>query len=318
VTAEAGDAAPNDAALSELLAALARRGYAFVTPTPATHARVVARPDRAQARDLAGVLGWNLPFSLEEFDGELVELLERADALVPAPGGLMRATVRVSWLEGRLYLHSGYPTEAADAVFFGPDSYRFARLITDELTGRSAGVRRIVDIGAGAGVGAITAAALCPQAKALGTDINPQALRYARINSAHAGIALETALGSGLDPLEGRFDLVLANPPYIADDGRRQYRDGGGMIGGELSLRMAQAALPRLNPGGRMILYTGSAVVDGRDALGKGLAELAQARGHALSYRELDPDVFGEELAEPAYRTVDRIAVVAAVFTAPR
>ena len=35
--------------------------------------------------------------------------------------------------------------------------------------------------------------------------------------------------------------------------------------------------------------------------------------GCSLDYRELDPDVFGEELDRPAYRDVDRIAVVAAI-----
>lgn len=303
--------------LGELLTVLARRGYAFVTPTPLTHARVIGRPERTPARDLAGVLGWNLPFVPGSIDPEGERLLERAGALAEVPAGMARATVRVSSLGGRLYLHSGYPTTDEDAVFFGPDSYRFARLIADELQGRCDGVGSVVDIGTGAGVGALTAAGFCPQARIVGTDINPRALDFARLNAAQAGIALETALGPALEPLDERFDLILANPPYMADDGARAYRDGGGMIGGELSLEMAQAALPRLNPGGRMILYTGSAIVDGRDALGAALAELAQARGCALEYWEIDPDVFGEELAKPAYRTVDRIAVVAAIFTAP-
>jgi methylase of polypeptide subunit release factors len=306
----------SDAALGELLAALARRGYAFITPTPATHARVVARPERAPARGLAGVLGWNLPFVRDDIDAEIVDLLERAGALVSTPDGLVRATVRVSSLGGRLYIHSGYPTTDENSVFLGPDSYRFARLIGDELSGRSAGIRSIVDIGTGAGVGAITAGGLCPEAVVVGTDINPLALRFTRLNAARAGVPVQTALGSTLAPVEERFDVILANPPYIADDGERAYRDGGGMIGGQLSLEMAQESLPRLNPGGRMILYTGSAIVEGRDALGVALSELAQTQGMPMSYRELDPDVFGEELSKPAYRTVDRIAVVAAVFTA--
>ncbi|MFA9201722.1 MAG: hypothetical protein ACEQR8_11185, partial [Cypionkella sp.] len=59
------------------------------------------------------------------------------------------------------------------------------------------------------------------------------------------------------------------------------------------------------------------AIVEGHDALGAALTKLAEASGCALRYFELDPDVFGEELAKPAYRTVDRIAVVAAIFAAP-
>ena len=44
------------------------------------------------------------------------------------------------------------------------------------------------------------------------------------------------------------------------------------------------------------------------------LADLAEASGCDLRYREIDPDVFGEELETPAYADVDRIALVAAVM----
>jgi hypothetical protein len=87
------------------------------------------------------------------------------------------------------------------------------------------------------------------------------------------------------------------------------------MHGGRLSLDLAAAALPRLRPNGRLMLYTGSAIVAGADRLRPALAEAARGHGCTMSYREADPDVFGEELATPQYREVDRIAVVTAVFT---
>ena len=49
-----------------------------------------------------------------------------------------------------------------------------------------------------------------------------------------------------------------------------------------------------------------------REALGR----LADERDLALRYREIDPDVFGEELEQAAYADVDRIAAVGAVFGA--
>ena len=52
----------NERAGLELLRALSALGYSFVTVTPETHRRVVARPDRAHARDLRGVFGWSLEF----------------------------------------------------------------------------------------------------------------------------------------------------------------------------------------------------------------------------------------------------------------
>jgi methylase of polypeptide subunit release factors len=220
----------------------------------------------------------------------------------------------VSSVAGRLYAHSAYPTIAADAVFLGPDSYRFARLITAELARRplKAGAR-VVDIGTGAGVGALTAGGVASEARLLGTDINPDALRLAQVNAAAAGLKLETVETSALDGVYGPFDLILLNPPFIADDGYRAYRDGGGLHGGQLSLDLTQAALDKLSSVGRLILYTGSAIISGKDIL---RAELSRMAGgdFSLKYEELDPDVFGEELSKPAYADVDRIALVSAIF----
>ncbi|RYD59273.1 MAG: class I SAM-dependent methyltransferase [Sphingomonadales bacterium] len=297
-----------DAALLELLETLYARDYRFVTPTPATHARVVARPGRRTASCLEDVLGWSLPFAPDLLDGETLRLLRAGDAVEPAGEGLLRATIRGSSLKGRLYLHSAYPTHDEDAVFFGPDSYRFADLIEAEL-GEGAG--HIVDIGTGAGVGAIVAGRLRPEAKITMTDINPKALRLAAINARAAGVAALGIEGDGLSGVEDPIDVALANPPYIIDETDRTYRNGGAMLGAQVSLDMVRMALDRLVPGGRVILYTGSAIVDGRD----GLREALEGLGATLQYREIDPDVFGEELDEPAYSEVDRIALVAAILT---
>ena len=307
-----------DAPLLLLLDMLGQRGYTFVTPTPASHARVLARADRKQAQSLTDVLGWSLPFAPQLLDREIRDLLERADAIEAAENGLLRSRIRVSSLMGDLYLHSSYPTDGRDAVFFGPDSYRFARLIQEELSREPAGPHaHILDIGTGAGVGAIVAARHTGVGAATGTDVNPAALRLAALNARAAGIALHPVLGDGLDGVARSIDLALANPPYIIDEDRRQYRDGGAMLGGALSLQMAESAVARLAPGGRLILYTGSAIVAGEDMLGSALADLAGRSGCSLRYSEIDPDVFGEELERPAYRDVDRIALVAAILTAP-
>ena len=106
----------------------------------------------------------------------------------------------------------------------------------------------------------------------------------------------------------GTLDLIIANPPYLADPLRRAYRDGGGDLGTGLSLRIVREALERLQPGGRLLLYTGTAVVEGEHVLSQRLAPLLQGVPH--EYFELDPDVFGEELENPPYTSADRIAVV--------
>ena len=315
--APAGDTERQDAALLALLRVLAERGYGFVTPTPLTHARVLARVERQQARSVRDVLGWSLPFRRGEIDAEIEALLDRAEML-HADGAMLRSRVRVSSLHDRLFLHSAYPTDDTDSVFFGPDSYRFADLIRSELTSLSGrGPLRTLDIGTGSGVGAIVAASARPDALVCATDINARALRFARINAAAASVAIDAHHAPTLDTLDGVFDVITANPPYIIDAESRLYRHGGGMHGAQLSLDMTRMALDRLAPGGRAILYTGSAIVDGGDALESALADEASARGFTLRYRELDPDVFGEELDQPGYGDVERIALVAAVITRP-
>ncbi|MDB5686995.1 MAG: methyltransferase [Rhizorhabdus sp.] len=306
-----------DVALLGLLARLKADGYAFVTPTPATHAHILKRPDRREAHSLRDILGWSLPFERVSADPAILAALEQA-GMIADEGRLARSRIRVSSLHGDLYLHSAFPTTAEDAVFFGPDSYRFADLIERELAAAPLGEgAHIVDIGTGAGVGAIVAARVCPLARLTMTDINPMALRLATLNATAAGVQASAVLGGDLDGVPGDIDIALANPPYIIDEAGRHYRDGGDMHGGAVALRMAQDAVGRLALGGRLILYTGSAIIDGKDPLAAALGEIAAGAGCIMRYRELDPDIFGEEMARPAYADVERIAVVSAIIERP-
>ncbi|HEV2567469.1 methyltransferase [Sphingomonas sp.] len=297
-------------ALLSLLKLLKVRAYQFVTPTPASHARVLDRPDMKEARDLRGLLGWSLP-ARSGLDASVEDLLRQAGMLEEADGQV-KSRLRVSSLANQLWLHSAYPTEAEDSVFFGPDTYRFANLIAAELARQPlAPGAHIVDMGAGAGVGGIVAGLCSEGARVTLTDLNPKALRLARINAAAAGIDVETVESDTLDEVEDPIDLAVINPPYIIDDGERAYRDGGGMHGGEIPLKMTRMAAERLAPGGRLILYSGAAIVGGRNALCEAVAALAEELGLEHACRELDPDVFGEELEKPAYADVERIALVA-------
>lgn len=300
-----------DDGLADLLGALSVAGYRFAAVTPETHRRVLERGPGRAARDLRDVFGWNLAFEEGMLPAPIREALDRS-GMVVREGPLCSSRVRVASVEDRLFLHSAYPTDSADSVFFGPDSYRYARFLAAELP-RLGAARHLVDIGAGSGVGAIMASAMVPGARLTATDINPLALRFARINARHAGIPLETVETSGLDGIDGPVDLVVANPPFVADPAKRLYRDGGGMHGARLSLDWALAAARRIEPGGTVLLYTGSAIVDGRDGLREALAGQLPALGCSLAYSEIDPDIFGELLGEPGYEDVERIAAVGAV-----
>lgn len=301
-----------DRALATLIAILKASGYHFITPTPATHARVIAGKDRA--RDARDVFGWSLPFSGDVVGPDLAELMLQADILEQR-GELFVSRVRISSLGDDLIAHSAYPTTQNDAVFFGPDSYRFAAFLREELPRLSARAH-IVDIGAGAGAGAIGAARVMPDAYYTLTDINPHALRLAAINwvMAHLGPVYFSVCDTLPDALPDHappVDCIIANPPYIADASHRAYRDGGGLHGAEVSLKWAELAAVRLRKGGAFLLYTGSAIVGGEDRLKDLLRETLH--GFDLSYRELDPDVFGEELERPEYAGVERIAAVGCV-----
>lgn len=324
---------PPDLPLAALGRALLDAGYRFVTPTPETHRRVLARG--GEAKTLRDVFGWSKPFADGVLPEHLAALLDRSGARV-REGRLSRSAVRFSSLGGGacgrssaggganvhstvgrgaagrsfehdgselLLAHSAYPTLSADAVFFGPDTYRFAAL----LAARVERAGHVADVGCGSGAGGLFLAPRAASVQLL--DINPAALQLARVNAELNGLAARVARSDILSGAEGPLDLVIANPPYLADEQGRTYRDGGGGLGTQLSARIAAQALDRLEPGGRLLLYTATPVAEGEHLLWPQLEPLL--RGSTFDYRELDPDVFGEELERPAYAGVDRIAVVA-------
>ncbi|MGE8372950.1 MAG: methyltransferase, partial [Pseudomonas putida] len=293
-------------------------GYRFTCVTPATHSRVNARDGSGQASSLRDVFGWSRPFAPGLVSNDELQLLERAQVLVPR-GELLGSSVRWSSLDDLLLVHSAFPTDASDAVFFGPDSYRFAQVIHEHLQHNPRPVEHAVDIGCGTGVGALLIARAAQRAQVSAVDINPLALRYATINAALSGVSnVSIAPSDVLDGISGTFDLIVANPPYMLDRSARTYRHGGGALGAELSLRIVEQACERLTRHGTLLLYTGVAIVDGRDALLEAIRLRLAGPQWAWVYREIDPDVFGEQLAEPGYEQVERIAAVALTVTRHR
>lgn len=89
-------------------------------------------------------------------------------------------------------------------------------LIEIALRGRPAA--RILDIGTGSGAILLTLLAEWPEARGVGTDIDPAALAVAAANADRLAIGprvqfVETCWAAGV---AGPFDLVVSNPPYIA------------------------------------------------------------------------------------------------------
>ncbi len=301
-----GPTRPQDP-LVELGRCLAAAEYRFVTTTPATHARVLARSGEAEAETLRDVFGWNRWFREGTIPRGWINFLDEAGVL-EREGERLKSGVRYATIDGQIFVHSGYPTTTADAVFFGPDTYRFVDLLRRSMTTHA---RRMVEIGCGSGAPAIATAQSADRVTL--ADVNPRALRYATINATLAGLEVEVVKSDVLASIAGPVDRIIANPPYLVDDEHRIYRDGGGDLGLDLTLRMVDESLARLEVGGTLFLYTATPIIDGDDPLAKALVPVL--RGRTARYAEMDPDVFGEELERPAYAAADRIAVVSLIVT---
>jgi release factor glutamine methyltransferase len=80
--------------------------------------------------------------------------------------------------------------------------------------------RRILDLGTGPGTLLLAALDQWPAAGGLGVDASPDALAWADRNAAALGMTgrARFVAGDWADGLDARFDLVLANPPYIERD----------------------------------------------------------------------------------------------------
>ena len=293
---------------------LLERGYRFTTITPASHRIVLSRRPTALARSLRDALGWSLPFARGQLDDEVERLLEAAHATIEIADGLVKCAVRASTLSTadgeRLLFHSAFPTDEADAVFFGPDTYRFASLLNRWLEGP---LGRVVDVGAGSGAGGLALARRADEV--LLTDVNPAALLLSSVNAAVASMRNASALESDvLAAVPGEIDVVISNPPYLVDERERTYRHGGDR-GVALAVRIVEESLSRLRPGGRLLVYTGTPVIDGVLVFVERTREALERARAQVRIEELDPDVFGEELASPAYADVERIALVGLLAT---
>jgi methylase of polypeptide subunit release factors len=296
--------------LSALSSFLRGENYKFVTPTPATHSRNNKRANNQRAQSLTDAFGWSRPFPRSLLPSPLFALLRDSAVIFEGPGG-WKSSVRASTLDGELFLHSAFPTVSPDAVFFGPDTYRFARAIKHHLLLEPRPLRRVLDLGCGSGAGGVILAKNAACRELVLTDINDTALRMARLNAEAAGVPNVATVHSDLFAnIDGEFDMIVANPPYLNDPLQRTYRHGGGELGSGLSVRIAQAAKDRLSPGGTLLLYTGSPIVDGVDRLLQAVEQDFAGSDLRWSYEEIDSDVFGEELESAPYDYVDRIAAV--------
>ena len=133
--------------------------------------------------------------------------------------------------------------------------------------GRAGGRPRVVDLGIGSGAIALALKRMRPRAQLLGTDLSAAALAVAQRNAVRLGLEIELVLSSWWSGIGGRrFDVVVANPPYIAADDEHLYAlrheplsaltpGGDGLAALEA---IVGGAPDHLEPGGSLLLEHGS------------------------------------------------------------
>jgi release factor glutamine methyltransferase len=153
---------------------------------------------------------------------------------------------------------------------------------------------KLLDLGSGSGCLLITLLAELPEASGVGIDVSVPALRLARSNAEALGVGARASFVAGdwLEGIDGAFDLVVANPPYIASgDIARLSREvnahdpwaalDGGPDGLAAYRRIASRIRDILRPGGTILLETGAGQADAVLHLLAG-AGLGVEAGHCL------------------------------------
>lgn len=155
---------------------------------------------------------------------------------------------------------------------------------------------RILDLGTGSGALLLAALSEWPQATGLGIDASPAALAVAQDNAVSTGLANRVAfrLGNWGQGLNERFDLILSNPPYIADDEPlspevRDHEPASALFAGPDGLDDYRRILPQL---AGLLAADGLALLEIGHTQGPALLQLAAYHGLAAS---LHPDLAGRD-----------------------
>ena len=182
-----------------------------------------------------------------------------------------------------------------------PDSEVLIASALEHFEG-TGGPKRVLDLGTGPGTLLLAALDLWPEATGVGVDLSNRAMTYAAANARRLGFEARVTLKEGdwAKGIEERFDLILCNPPYVAQDaelgpGVREYEPDEALFAGKEGLdayRELAPQLPRLlNAGGLAAVEIGhdqaESVTDllERDGLGAQVVNDLAGRPRAVLLR---------------------------------
>ena len=196
-------------------------------------------------------------------------LTETEDARVDMMVSQRAAGHPVAYLLGKREFHSRDFTVGPDVLIPRPETEVLVEVALAKLRPRAS--PSVLDLGTGSGAIALTLACERPDARVTATDASRPALVVARANAAALGCAARVRFleGSWYAPVAGeRFDVIVANPPYVAADdahlatGDLRFEPGSALTDGSAdgldSIRAIVAgALGHLAPGGWLLFEHG-------------------------------------------------------------
>ncbi len=168
---------------------------------------------------------WRLKLPLHDLDGVADRPLTAAEqaAVEALVDERIRTRRPAAYLTGEAWLQ-GLPFHVDERVIVPRSLIAevLAEGVIDDWLGRPPA--RVLDLCTGNGSLAVLAAMAWPEAQVDATDLSADALAVARLNVGRHGLEerIRLRLGDGLAAAEGRYDLLLCNPPYVNASSMRQ------------------------------------------------------------------------------------------------
>lgn len=283
-------------------------GYFFTPITPAARARVLDRPHTGFSSDgiLREFFGWGRMVPLEMVPSPILLWLNSADMLeLSEDGQRVRSRIRATTLGTDIYLHSTDPLVESDGVYLSPDVHQYIKFLKDHVVS----AHHVVELNCGTGAGGLSLAERAEKIDLI--DSSAVALDFSRVNASLTGAENIRILPSHmLAEVEPGADVIISHP----QDRVRDCRD----YGVEAPLQVVDAAVQYLRPGGKLLLFTSTCIVAGRDMLHEAIQTRLEETGHMFhfEYLQFEGDVTELGLVRDDAPLIDRKLNVGVTLTA--